>query len=91
MSHQFVAHFVSSRHPQRGSESLINIEQKEGESIRTYINHFNTVALEVQNLNQSVAMAALKSDLQKNDLLFFLEKKYPRNFTDLLAQVEGYA
>ena len=36
-------------------------------------------------------MAALKSGLQKNDLLFSLEKKYPRNFTDLLAQAEGYA
>ena len=36
-------------------------------------------------------MAALKSGLQKNDLLFFLKKKYPRNFADLLARVEGYA
>ena len=36
-------------------------------------------------------MAALKSGLQKNDLLFFLEKKYPRDFADLLAWTEGYA
>ena len=26
MSHQFVAHFVSSRHPRKGLESLINIK-----------------------------------------------------------------
>ena len=36
-------------------------------------------------------MAALKSYLQKNDLLFSLKKKYLRNFTDLLAWAEGYA
>ena len=42
-------------------------------------------------MDQSVAMAALKSDLQKNDLLFSLKKKYPRDFADLLAQAEGYA
>ena len=36
-------------------------------------------------------MAALKSGLQKNDLLFSLEKKYPRDFADLLARAEGYA
>ena len=42
-------------------------------------------------MDQSVAMAALKGSLQKNDLLFFLEKKYPRDFADLLARVEGYA
>ena len=36
-------------------------------------------------------MAALKSGLQKNDLLFSLEKKYPRDFADVLARAEGYA
>ena len=91
MSHQFVTHFVSSWHPWRGSESLINIKQREGESIRAYVNRFNVAALEVRNLDQSIAMAALKGGLQKNDLLFSLEKKYPRNFADLLAQAEGYA
>ena len=91
MSHQFVAHFVSSRHLRKGSESLINIKQREGESIRAYINRFNVAVLEVQNLYQSVAMAALKGGLQKNDLLFSLEKKYPRDFADFLARAEGYA
>ena len=69
----------------------MNIKQKEGESNRTYVNYFNAAALEVRNLDQSVTMAALKSDLQKNDLLFSLKKKYPRDFTDLLARAEGYA
>ena len=42
-------------------------------------------------MDQSIAMAALKGGLQKNDLLFFLKKKYPRDFADLLARAEGYA
>ena len=46
--------------------------------------------LEVRNLDQSVAMAALKGSLQKNDLLFSLEKKYPKDFADLLARAKGY-
>ena len=41
-------------------------------------------------MDQSIAMAALKDGLQKNDLLFFLKKKYPRDFADLLARAEGY-
>ena len=69
----------------------MNIKQKEGESIQTYVILFNAAALEVRNLDQSVAMAALKDGLQKNDLSFFLEKKYLRDFTDLLAWAEGYA
>ena len=90
MSHQFAAHFVISRCPRRGSKSLINIKQREGESIRAYVNRFNVATLEVWNLDQSIAMAALKGGLQKNNILFFLEKKYPKDFADLLAQTEGY-
>ena len=36
-------------------------------------------------------MAALKGGLQKNNLLFSLEKKFARNFADMLARVKGYA
>ena len=67
------------------------IMQKKGEPIRAYVIRFNTTVLEVRNLDQSVAMATLKGGLQKNDLLFSLKKKYPRNFADMLAWVEGYA
>ena len=33
-------------------------------------------------------MAALKDDLQKNNLLFSWEEMYPRYCTDMLAQAE---
>ena len=91
MSHQFVAHFVSNRRPRKGSKSLINIKQREGESIWAYVNRFNIAALEVRNLDQSVAMATLKGGLQKNNLFYSLEKKYPKDFVDLPARAEGYA
>ena len=55
------------------------------------MSRFNIAALEVNNLDQSIAMVVLKEGLLKNDLLFFLEKKYPRDFTNMLAQAEGYA
>ena len=72
-------------------DSLINIKKKKEESIRAYISYFNAVALEVRNLDQSIAMAALKGSLQKNDLLSFLKRKYPKNFADMPARAEGYA
>ena len=33
MSHLFIGHFISSRRQWKGSDSLINIKQKEGESL----------------------------------------------------------
>ena len=68
----------------------MNIKQKKKKSIRTYVTRFNAAALEVRDLNQSIAMAALKGGLRKNDLMFSLKKKYPRNFADLLARNERY-
>ena len=67
------------------------IKQKEKKSIRAYVIRFNAAVLKVRNLDQSVIMAALKGGLQKNNLLFFLKKKYLRDFIDMLAQAEGYA
>ncbi|KAG1361351.1 hypothetical protein COCNU_09G008140 [Cocos nucifera] len=91
MSQQFTSHFVSSRHPRRSSDFLMNVKQKQGKSIWAYVTRFNAAALEVRDLDQSIAMAALKGGIQKIDLLFSLEKKYLRNFADMLARAEGYA
>ena len=67
MSNQFVAHFISSQRPHRGLNSLMNVKQKQEKSIRAYITWFNAAALEVQDLDQSIVMTALKDGLQKND------------------------
>lgn len=48
------------------------------------------VILEVCNLDRFMAMMALKSGLQKNTFLFFLEKIYPQSFVKILTKVEKY-
>lgn len=54
------------------------------------MNCFNIPTLEVRNLDQSAAMAFLKDGLLKNDLPFFLEKTYPRDFANMLVRAEKY-
>lgn len=46
--------------------------------------------LKVKNLDQSVATTALKG-LQRNAFLFSLEKRYPKDFAEILARTEKYA
>ncbi|XP_010906743.1 uncharacterized protein [Elaeis guineensis] len=91
MSQLFVGHFVSSWRQQKESNSLMNVKQREGKSIISYLDCFNTVILEVRNLDQSITMAVLKDGLLKNDLYYSLEKTYARDFADMLARVEKYA
>ena len=66
----------------------MDIKQKKEESLWAYMSCFNMTILEACDLYQLVAMTTLRGGLQKNDLLFSLEKRYPKDFTD---QVEKYA
>ena len=54
------------------------------------MNRFNVTILEVQNLDQSIIMAAMMSDLLKNDLKKLLVKTYPRDLPDMLVHVKKY-
>ena len=68
----------------------MNVKQKEGKSIRSYLGRFNVVVLEVRDLDQSVAMAALKGGLLRNGLRYSVEKTYPQDIVDMLAWMEKY-
>lgn len=67
------------------------IRQRGEESLHLYLSCFNTTILEMQNLDQSITMTALKSKLQKNAFLFSLKKKSPKDFIEMLTRVEKYA
>lgn len=59
--------------------------------IQAYVSHFNATTLEVRNLDQSIAMLALASNLQKNELEWLLTKTYLGDFARILAQAKKYA
>lgn len=70
---------------------MVNIKQKEGESLRDCVSYFNVAMLEVRDLDQSVTMSTPKSGLLKCKFLFFSEKRYLKDFTKMLAWMEKYA
>ena len=90
MSRSFVTHFVTSKRPHWQSGFLVNIKQREGEFLHDYMNHFNVATLKMHNLDQSVTMIAFKDELQKNFLLYTLEKKYLKDFAEMLDRAEKY-
>ena len=69
----------------------MNIRQREGESLHSYISCFNAATLEVQNLDLSMMTITMKSRLQKSSFLFFLQKKPLWDFAEMLARAEKYA
>lgn len=52
---------------------------------------FKEAALEVYNLDHSIAMIAMKNGLQQCPFLFFLKKRPLVDFSEILVRVEKYA
>jgi hypothetical protein len=61
----------------------MSIKQKPEERLREYLSRFN--ALEVKNLDQSVALAAISNGLKGGPFSFSLYKKPPSTLAELLG------
>ena len=64
---------------------LIEIKQRKKESLRKFITRFNVATLKVIDLDQMVAMSAIKGALKPSRFLFSLEKKFPSSFPEMLS------
>lgn len=71
LSRLFTSHFINNQWHWRVLDYLISIKQREGESLHIYLNCFNVATLEMCNLDQFIAMTALKRDYRKILSSFF--------------------
>ncbi|KAK6164140.1 hypothetical protein DH2020_001004 [Rehmannia glutinosa] len=91
LAQEFLNHFVSSKSYKKASAHLMGVRQKQDESLRDFIQRFNKEALEIEELDQSVALAALMNGVQKTSrFAFSLAKKPPLTLADLFNRVEKY-
>ncbi|KAL0458849.1 UNVERIFIED_CONTAM: hypothetical protein Slati_0512100 [Sesamum latifolium] len=82
--------FASSRKHRKTKLSLFSIRQKEGKSLKDYLQRFNTVALEVPLAIQEVKASAFVQGLTDGDFFKSLAKKPATQFDVLLAQAAKY-
>ncbi|XP_038976592.1 uncharacterized protein LOC120107395 [Phoenix dactylifera] len=91
LGRQFASTFAASRPQRRTSDSLLDIKQKEGESLREYLDRFTAATWEVRELDQSIAMSALKTGARSYRFLFSIEKNFPADLTEMLVRARKYA
>ncbi|KAL0373511.1 UNVERIFIED_CONTAM: hypothetical protein Sradi_3266800 [Sesamum radiatum] len=70
--------------------SIFSIRQKEGESLKDYLQRFNTVALEVASATQEVKASAFVQGLMDGDFFKLLAKKPATKFDVFLARAAKY-
>ena len=64
LSGHFVTHFIGGQRHKRSSVAILNIKQWEDESLRSYVIHFNKVALLINEANDKVLVTTFTRGLK---------------------------
>ncbi|XP_073103482.1 uncharacterized protein [Elaeis guineensis] len=90
LEHSFVIHFSTSQKPPRTSDSLFSLKQRENETLRHFVMRFNAATLEVRDLNEDMAISAMKRRLRGSRFTYSLDKTLPRIYVELMERAYKY-
>uniref|UniRef100_A0A2N9EXT2 Reverse transcriptase domain-containing protein n=1 Tax=Fagus sylvatica TaxID=28930 RepID=A0A2N9EXT2_FAGSY len=86
----FIDNFIGGRRSTRPANYLLNIRQREGESLRSYVQRFNKEAVQIDEPNEYVALTAFNAGLLKGDFLFQLCKDPPKSMLELMYEAQKF-
>ena len=68
----------------------MSIKQREDETLRAYISHFNKKALSIDGADDKILVAAFTNGLKKGKFLFSLYKNDPKTISEVLYRAIKY-
>ena len=68
----------------------MSIKQREDETLRSYITHFNKEALSIDEADNNILVAAFTNGLRKGKFLFSLYKNDPKTMSEVLYRATKY-
>ena len=68
----------------------MSMRQREDETLRSYISHFNKEALSIDEANDKILVATFTNGLRKGKFLFSLYKNYPKTMLEVLYRATKY-
>ena len=88
----FVSHFIGARTYRKPSYHLLTIKQSSQESLRSYVQRFNSKSLKVDIPDEKFAITAFIAGLgvQSKDLMFSISKNPHAGMAEVLAKAEKY-
>ena len=63
LSAQFTSHFIEGHRYKKSTACLINIKQREDETLKSYITRFNKEALSIDEADNKILVAAFTNGL----------------------------
>ena len=88
LSIAFVSHFIGARTYRKPSYHLLTIKQSSQESMRSYVQRFNTESLKVDILDEKFVVTAFIAGVgvKSKDLMFSISKNPQASMAEVLAQ-----
>uniref|UniRef100_A0A2N9G172 Integrase catalytic domain-containing protein n=1 Tax=Fagus sylvatica TaxID=28930 RepID=A0A2N9G172_FAGSY len=90
LSHSFFNHFISGQRYGRPTTHLLNVKQKEGETLRSYLTRFNKETLLVDEADDKVVLIAFIFGLQSGDFLFSVYKDPPASMAEMMYEAQRH-
>ena len=92
LSIAFVSHFIGARTYRKPSYHLPTIKKSSKESLRSYIQRFNSESLKVDIPDEKFAITAFIAGLgvQSKDLMFSISKNPQASMAEVLAKAKKY-
>jgi hypothetical protein len=86
----FFNHFIGGQRCGRPTTHLLNVKQKEGEILRSYLTRFNKETLLVEGADDKVVLTAFISGLQSGDFLFLVYKDPLSTMTEMMYEAQRH-
>ena len=90
LSAQFTLHFIGGHRYKKSTACLMNIKQREDETVRSYITRFNKEALSIDEAGDKILVAAFTNGLRKGKFLFPQYKNDPMTMSEILYRATKY-
>ncbi|XP_058077789.1 uncharacterized protein LOC131226109 [Magnolia sinica] len=86
LSRLFLTQFISGKRSRKPNSYLLTIRQGLKESLKDYIARFNEEALQVEDYDDKMALAAVFYGLKEERFTFSIGKNPPKTLADFIAK-----
>ena len=90
LSKLFVNNFIGGQRHKRSSSNLLTIEQGENESLRSFITRFNRKALNVDEVDDKLLLAAFHNGVNSDLFIHKLYEKEPQSMAELVHLAKNF-
>ena len=90
LSAQFASHFIGGHRYKKSTACLMNIKQREDETLRSYITRFNKEVLSIDETDDKIFVVAFTNGLRKGKFLFSLYKNDSKTMSGVLYRATKY-